>query len=565
MFRWRRVAHALGIGMVYQHSRLVPSMTVGESRLLARADLPMVIDRGAEGRRMQEFVKDMPFKVDLTAPVSALAAGEKQKVEILKQLYLDCRILILDEPTSVLTPGEADEILGLLHDMTTAGRLSVLMITHKLREVMAFADEVTVLRRGRLAGRGKVEKLTPRDLAEMMIGSSEIAAPAERAVQTNGRERLRLERLCADNDKGHRAVSNVSLFVRAGEIVGIAGVSGNGQTELVEVLAGQRESSAGTVTVHGEPYTATRAEMRRHKVFCLSEDPLRNACVSRMSVAENLAYRRFDEPPLTLGRWFLNRGAMRRAASDLITRYRITVSSPDAPAGTLSGGNVQRMVLARELSGEVDVLIAANPCFGLDIAAVAEIRAQIMRARNRGAAILLVSEDLDEQFEQRLVDRIVHVSYPIGPGHRPPQLFRDDVAVATFRVHAVQPLEDLLGGIPRRRTDGALFLNPEEQTIEEGFRIALDRRFSSREPTRRRRGDAPAVGTQNGFGLDVLGTEGACHSVLVRLFVPFRARPHRQHDRTDADQRHADERGRPGTIVRRPIPAREHVQDPGKG
>jgi len=170
-----------------------------------------------------------------------------------------------------------------------------------------------------------------------------------------------------------------------------------------------------------------------------------------------------------------------------------------------------------------------------------------------------------EQVEQRLVDRIVHVSYPIGPGHRPPQLFRDDVAVATFRVHAVQPLEDLLGGIPRRRTDGALFLNPEEQTIEEGFRIALDRPFSSREPTRRRRGDAPAVGTQNGFGLDVLGAEGACHSVLVRLFVPFRARPHRQHDRTDADQRHADERGRPGTIVRRPIPAREHVQDPGKG
>src|SRR3989442_1801414 len=254
----------------------------------------------------------MPFKVDLTAPVSALAAGEKQKVEILKQLYLDCRILILDEPTSVLTPGEADEILGLLHDMTTAGRLSVLMITHKLREVMAFADEVTVLRRGRLAGRGKVEKLTPRDLAEMMIGSSEITAPAERAVQTNGRERLRLERLCADNDKGHRAVSNVSLFVRAGEIVGIAGVSGSGQTELVEVLAGQRESSAGTLTFHAEPYTATRADMRRHKGFCLSEDPLRNAYTLRLCMSENLAYRRFNEPPLTRVRWLLNLAPMLR-------------------------------------------------------------------------------------------------------------------------------------------------------------------------------------------------------------------------------------------------------------
>src|SRR5207302_3464380 len=174
-------AHAHRIGMVYQHFTLVPSMSVAENFALARADLSLVVDWPTERRRLHEFLKDMPFKVDLEAPVSALAAGQKQKVEILKQLYLASRILILDEPTSVLTPGEADEILGLLHDMTMAGRLSVLMITHKLREVMAFADEVTVLRRGRLAGRGKVEKLTPRDLAEMMIGSSEIAAPAERA------------------------------------------------------------------------------------------------------------------------------------------------------------------------------------------------------------------------------------------------------------------------------------------------------------------------------------------------------------------------------------------------
>jgi simple sugar transport system ATP-binding protein len=400
-----RHAHALGIGMVYQHFTLVPSMTVAENLSLARSDLRLVVEWAAEHRRMLEFLKDMPFKVDLGAPVSSLAAGEKQKVEILKQLYLDSRILILDEPTSVLTPGEADEILGLLHEMARTGRLSVLMITHKLREVVAFADEVTVLRRGLVVGRGRMETLTAQDLAAMMIGGSEIPPPAQRVAHPAGQAWLRLDGLCADDDKGHRAVVNVSLAVHAGEIVGVAGVSGNGQSELVEVLAGQREASAGTIAVHGEPYAATRAEMRRHKVSCLPEEPLRNACVRRMSVAENLAFRTFDEPRFTLARWGLNRAALRRVAKELIGRYRIKTSSPDAPVSSLSGGNVQRMVLARELSGDVEVLIVANPCFGLDIAAIAEIRSRIMRARNRGAAILLVSEDLDELFE--LADRIV--------------------------------------------------------------------------------------------------------------------------------------------------------------
>jgi len=405
IIRSPRDAHAHRIGMVYQHFTLVPSMSVAENFALARADLSLVVDWPTERRRLHEFLKEMPFKVDLEAPVSALAAGQKQKVEILKQLYLASRILILDEPTSVLTPGEADEILGLLHEMARGGRLSVLMITHKLREVVAFADEVTVLRRGRVVGRGRMEKLTAQNLAAMMIGGSELPPPAQRIAHTTGQVRLRLDHLCVDDDKGHQAVVNVSLSVHAGEIVGIAGVSGNGQAEMVEVLAGQREASAGTITVHGEPYRATRMEMRRHKVFCLPEEPLRNACVSRMSVAENLAFRVFDETRFTIARWGLNRAAMRQAASELIGRYHIKASSTDAPVSSLSGGNVQRLVLARELSGDVEVLIAANPCFGLDIAAIAEIRSQMMRARNRGAAILLVSEDLDELFE--LADRMV--------------------------------------------------------------------------------------------------------------------------------------------------------------
>lgn len=405
VIRSPRDAHAHGVGMVYQHFTLVPSMTVAENFLLARSNLGLVIDWAAEHYRMQDFLKDMPFKIDLSAPVASLAAGEKQKVEILKQLYLDARILILDEPTTVLTPGEADEILGLLHEMTRAGQLSVLMITHKLREVIAFADEVTVLRRGQVVGRGPMKKLTAQDLAAMMMAGSEIPPPAERIGHRAGEVLLRLKGLCADDDKGHQAVVNVSLSVHAGEIVGIAGVSGNGQAELVEVLAGQREASAGTISVHGEPYRATREEMRRHKVFCLPEEPLRNACVPRMSVAENLALRAFDKPPFTIGRWGLSWWAMRRSAVELIRRYRVRAASPDAPVTSLSGGNVQRMVLARELSGDVEVLVAANPCFGLDIAAIADIRSQIMRTRNRGAAILLVSEDLDELFE--LADRIV--------------------------------------------------------------------------------------------------------------------------------------------------------------
>ena len=400
-----RAAHVLGVGMVYQHFTLVPNMTVAENLLLSRARIPAVVRWAEERRDMEAFVAETPFRVDLAAPVGALSAGEKQKLEILKQLYLRCRILILDEPTSVLTPGEADEILGLLRAMTDAGRLSVLMITHKLREVGKYAEEVTVLRHGRVSGRGRACELTPADLTHMMVGKSTIAKPAARVGRDRGEVRLRLDNLSADDEKGHRALDNVSLEVRGGEIVGIAGVSGNGQRQLVEVLAGQHERSAGVITVHGAPYFASRAEMRRHRVFCLPEEPLRNACVPRMRIAENLAFRTFDRPPFTWAKWFLNRGAMRRAARDLIDQFGIKAASADAPVDTLSGGNVQRMVLARELSGEIDVLVVANPCFGLDIAAIGEIRSRIMDARNAGAAVLLVSEDLDELFE--LSDRIL--------------------------------------------------------------------------------------------------------------------------------------------------------------
>src|SRR6266700_3900576 len=348
-------AHALGLGMVYQHFTLVPAMTVAENLVLARDDVPAVVDWSKEKKELEAFLARMPFKVPLDAKVSDISAGERQKCEILKQLYLKRRFLILDEPTSVLTPGEADEVLGMLRDMVLNSDLTILMITHKFGEV--------------------------------------------------GAPRLEVDKLKALDDAGAIAVRDVSLAVRGGEIVGIAGVSGNGQRQLVEVLAGQREAESGKIRVAGDIYRASREEMRRHRMSLLPEEPLKNACVGGMSVADNIAFREFDRAPFASGGWWLNRIAFRNDAEKKIAQYRIKTRTPDTPISALSGGNVQRTVLARELGGDVEVLIAANPCFGLDFAAVAQIHAEIMAARNRGAAVLLVSEDLDELLE--LSDRLV--------------------------------------------------------------------------------------------------------------------------------------------------------------
>jgi general nucleoside transport system ATP-binding protein len=399
-----RDAHALGLGMVYQHFTLVPAMTVAENLVLARDDVPAVVDWRKERNELARFLARMPFQVPLNARVADISAGERQKCEILKQLYLKRRFLILDEPTSVLTPGEADEVLGMLRSLVVAGELTILMITHKFREVMAFADEVTILRRGKLAGHGKVGALTADDMARAMIGAEQLTVQPVRSGEA-GDARLELDTISALDDAGSVAVHDLSLTVRAGEIVGIAGVSGNGQRQLVEVLSGQREAESGAIRISGEAYHATRAEMRRHRMSLLPEEPLKNACVGGMSVADNIALREFDRAPFASGGWWLNRAAFRRDATRKINRYKIKTRTPDTPISALSGGNVQRAVLARELGHDVEVLVAANPCFGLDFAAVAQIHAEIMTARNRGAAVLLVSEDLDELLE--LSDRLV--------------------------------------------------------------------------------------------------------------------------------------------------------------
>jgi simple sugar transport system ATP-binding protein len=400
-----RQAHELGLGMVYQHFTLVPNMTVLENFVLSRGDLPAVIDWAAERRALNAFFETTPFTVPVDVAVADLAAGQKQKGEILRQLYLKRNLLILDEPTSVLTPDEADEVLTTLKKLTDDGQITIVTITHKFREVNTYCDAVTVLRRGQLIGTKPTSELDNDMMAEMMVGRRETRTVVEREIRAPGKAVLKLEGLSVADNVGQLAVEDLALEIRAGEIVGVAGVSGNGQRELVETLAGQRDHEAGRMLVHGEVYTATRPEMVRHRIACLPEEPLRNACVADMSVAENMALRSFDQPPSSPDGIRLRRKPMRETARKLIEAYKVKTPGPDAAIRGLSGGNVQRAVLARELSSEGDLLIVANPCFGLDFAAVAEIRARIVQARNRGAAVLLVSEDLDEILQ--LSDRIV--------------------------------------------------------------------------------------------------------------------------------------------------------------
>jgi simple sugar transport system ATP-binding protein len=401
-------SRALGLGMVYQHFTLVPQMSVAENLVLGRAEIPRAIDWKSEHRALSAFMRAMPFKLDPAQSVASLSAGEKQKLEILKQLYLGRRFLVLDEPTSVLTPDEADQVLSEMRGLAGNGALTVVLITHKFREVMRFAQDVTVMRGGRILATTEVAATTIDELAQRMFGQAGIAAPARKtSARAPANVYCEVRNLTALGDRGTLAVVDTSFLVRKGEILAIAGVSGNGQKQLVEVLAGQREAAGGSVLVAGQPYRRTRAEMQRYGVCLLTEEPLYNDCVRSLSVMANLALRRYDRAPIAWHGW-LRRRLLRRWAEGLIARYRIRTSSPLARIDSLSGGNVQRTVLARELSEDVRLLILQNPCFGLDAAAASEIRTQLADARDRGVAVLLVSEDLDEVLE--LADRIAVMS-----------------------------------------------------------------------------------------------------------------------------------------------------------
>ena len=401
------MARKLGIGMVYQHFTVVPGLTVAENLLLARGQVPAFVDWKALRAELSEFLATTPFKLDLDAYPADMSAGQKQKLEILKQLFLKPRLLILDEPTSVLTPQEADEVLGLLRDRAHAGHTSVVMITHKFREVTAYADDVTVLRKGRVVYSGSVAQSSPGSLAEAMMGQAHAFVPPQRQGVAGDVVRLQLDDVQVMGDRAQLAVNGVSLKVHQQEIVGVAGVSGNGQRELMEALVGQRRRVHGEVQVSGESFHARREQYRRLRVRSLPEEPLRNACVAGMSVSGNLALRTFDQPPMS-GRGWLRMGPIKANARKLIELFRVKTQGEAAPIRSLSGGNVQRAVLARELNDTADVLLISNPVFGLDFAAVSEVHQRSMEMRNAGSAVLLFSEDLDELLS--LSDRIVVMS-----------------------------------------------------------------------------------------------------------------------------------------------------------
>ncbi len=405
------VARALGIGMVYQHFTVVPGMTVAENLLMARGNLPALIRWKTLRAELEAFIETAPFRLDLDATPLQLSAGEKQKLEILKQLFLRPGLLILDEPTSVLTPQEADEVLGALRERAHAGECTVILITHKFREVTDYADAVTVLRRGSRVGRSAIADTDPAALATLMVGAERAAgndtAPSSADRRQSGRSLLSVRGLRVVGDRGGVAVDGVDLDVCAGEIVGVAGVSGNGQRELMEALVGQRERVAGDVRIAGEHYGGSRAQNRAMRVRALPEEPLRNGCVPSMSIADNLALRRFDERPWSRAGW-RRPALLRQHARELIARFGVRARGESARIDTLSGGNVQRAVLARELSDDAAVLFVSNPVFGLDFTAVHDIHRRLRAARDAGAAVLMVSEDLDELLE--LADRVVVMS-----------------------------------------------------------------------------------------------------------------------------------------------------------
>lgn len=400
-------ADALGIGMVYQHFTLVPSMTVAENLVASSARLPGVINWRREMERLTSITRDLPFAINLNVRTSQLSAGEKQKAELIKQLYLGRRLLILDEPTSVLTPDEAEQVLGYVRELATAGVLSAILITHKFDEVRRFTDDVTILRKGAAIRHGAVRDLSNGEMAEAMIGSP-LSHEAERKSRTACQHDpiLTISNLTVKGDIGLDVVKGIDLRVNKGEIVGVAGVSGNGQTEMVEALMGQRHSE-GEICVGTTRFHGSRKEIAALGVYGLPQEPLKNACVPSMSLAENLALRNFDRPPIRKG-ILLNRRALNSQAELLVTQFKVKAGGLDVRMNTLSGGNVQRAVLGRELTQAVRVLIASNPTFGLDFLACQETHNRILEARNAGAGVLLISEDLDELLH--LVDRVVVMS-----------------------------------------------------------------------------------------------------------------------------------------------------------
>ena len=395
-------AIAAGIGMVHQHFMLVPVQTVAENVILGLQDVGFVLNTAKIEAEVRRIGEQYGLPVDPRARIWQLSVGEQQRVEIIKMLYRGANILILDEPTAVLTPQETDGFFRTLHSMKAEGK-TIVFISHKLDEVLSIADRITVLRQGRHVATTPAAGMTKPELASLMVGREVLFTVDKPAVEP-GEVRLRLDEVMALDNKGLPALRSLNLSVRSGEIVGVAGVAGNGQRELAETICGLRPITGGKIAVAGRDVTgAPPIVVIEAGVAYVPEDRSAVGSAPNLSVAENLALKSYRKPPVG-GRIFIDRKAMHRRADELIRQFAIATPSSETPSRKLSGGNLQKLILAREISGQPQAIVAAYPTRGLDIGATENVRTLLIQERSQGAAILLISEDLDEVFA--LSDRI---------------------------------------------------------------------------------------------------------------------------------------------------------------
>ena len=396
-----------GISMVHQHFMLVPVLSVADNILLGEETManPIFLDRNEAHRRIIELGKRFGFDIDPEVKVGSLSVGWQQRVEILKALYREARILVLDEPTAVLTPQETKEIFEVLRRLAAEGH-SIIFISHKLYEVLEIADRITVIRRGKVVGQRVPAETDEDDLAALMVGRN-VQLIVDRGESHPAEPRLVVTDLHVADDRGHEAVKGVSLDVRAGEILGIAGVAGNGQDELVEALTGLRQPTSGTVELAGQDVTgAGPRDLQRAGVSFVPGDRHRFGLVLSFPLEDNLVLTQYDEPPYASGfRGIIrNEAAIHSRAKEAIGEFDIRTPSATVNAGTLSGGNQQKAVVAREFSRKLTALILDQPTRGLDVGSIEFIHKQVIAKRDEGAAILLVSAELDEVME--LSDRV---------------------------------------------------------------------------------------------------------------------------------------------------------------
>ena len=396
-----------GIGMVHQHFMLIPVMTVAENIVLASepTQAGVLLDYRAANKRVADLSRSFNFAIDPAARVEAITVGQQQRVEILKALYRRADILILDEPTAVLTPQEAHELFEILKTLTNEG-VSVIFITHKLNEVLEIADRITVLRRGKRIDTVDRQGATEQGLARMMVGR-DVLLRVDKAAPEVAESLLSVDDLHVVDDRGLEAVRGVSFNVRSGEIVGLAGVDGNGQSELIDAITGLRRVSSGLVTIGERDVTGDNpSSILDRGLGHIPEDRQLRGLVLEFSLAENLALHDFDKPPDSRWGWLFPRQLIRRAR-DLLRQYDVRGGGPQTRAAALSGGNQQKVVLAREIGREPSVLIAAQPTRGLDVGAIEFVHRRLIEARDNGKAVLLVSLELDEILS--LSDRVLVV------------------------------------------------------------------------------------------------------------------------------------------------------------